>query len=89
VSQPCIRSQLGSVPSSPMAPVTKGRSSDNTSFPSSAFATPAPKRVANSVIWGAVPRAPAPIRIATLLPAFRTSAAFPRSVSSGTIFGLL
>src|SRR5882757_8357389 len=53
--------------------LTKGRSSGSTSLPSSALATPAPRRVAISVSCDAVLRAP--IRIATLLPAFRISAA--------------
>ena len=44
VSQPCMSSQLGSVPRRPMAPVTKGRSSGSTSLPKRAFATPAPEK---------------------------------------------
>ena len=43
-----MRSQLGFVPSSPMEPVTYGRSSGSAALPRRAFATPAPSRSAIS-----------------------------------------
>ena len=46
VSQSLISSYDGRVPSRPMEPVTQSSSSDSTSLPSSAFATPAPRRSA-------------------------------------------
>ena len=68
VSQSCIISYVGRVPSRPMEPVTHGSSSLRTSLPSSAFATPAPSRSATSVTSARAPRAPWPTRIATRRP---------------------
>ena len=81
-------SQLGFVPSRPMAPVTYGRSSGSTALPSSALATPAPQLVGDS----RGPRrracsAPAPTSMATFSPALRTSAARRSSSSGGTTRG--
>ena len=87
VSQPVIRSELGLVPSRPMQPVTNGRSSGSTDLPSKALATPAPSISAISTTSSAAPNAPAPIRIATFLPAFSTSAALRKSASDGTSAG--
>ena len=75
VSQPCISSQLGRVPSSPIEPVTKGRSSGSAALPSSALATPAPSSSAISITSSVACSAPAPTSIATRSPAFSTSAA--------------
>ena len=75
----------GLVPSSPIEPVTNGSSSGRTAIPFSALATPAPRTAAASTSSCSAPLAPWPIRIATLLPAFSTSAARRSSGSSGTI----
>ena len=66
------------VPSSPIVPVTHGRSSGSTDFPSSAFAHPACSRSATASTRSSAPMAPAPTSIATLLPALSTS---PRGAS--------
>ncbi len=58
VSQSRIISYDGRVPSSPMEPVTYGSSSDSTSLPSSAFATPAPSSSAISWTSARAPAAP-------------------------------
>ena len=87
VSQPCIRSQLGRVPSSPIDPVTKGRSSGTAALPRSALATPAPSISATSMTSCAAFRAPAPTSIATRSPALSTSAARCSSCSPGTTRG--
>ncbi|CAM5300646.1 hypothetical protein SCANM63S_07321 [Streptomyces canarius] len=81
VSQSRIISYDGRLPSSPIGPVTYGSSSLSTSLPSSAFATPAPSISATSRTSATAPAAPCPTRIATLSPAFSTSAA-RRSASS-------
>ena len=49
VSQPSIMSAEGLVPSRPIEPVTKGRSSGSAARPLSALATPAPSRSATSI----------------------------------------
>ena len=87
VSQPCISASLAFVPSRPIEPVTKGRSSGSTSRPLSALATPAPSRWAISSTSAAASRAPWPIRIATRSPALSTSAARARSASCGSTRG--
>src|SRR5690348_10361594 len=84
VSHSAIKSQLGLVPSKPIEPVTKGNSSGSAALPSSALATPAPSSSATSITSSRAPSAPAPTRIATLLPAFSRSAACCRSCSVGT-----
>ena len=83
VSQPAISSELGRVPSNPMLPVTKGRSSGSAVLPSSALATPAPRSSATSITSSAAPIAPAPTRMATRDPVLSTSAARRRSASRG------
>src|SRR5215217_9350655 len=59
VSQFSIMSFEGLVPSSPIEPVTKGRSSGNAALPLSALATPHPKRSATSLSSSAASKAPA------------------------------
>jgi hypothetical protein len=86
VSQFITISSLGMEPSRPIGPVTNGRSSGSTWRPSSALATPAPSSSAASA---RAPAAPCPIRMATLLPSLRISAALASSPSSGSILGLL
>ena len=88
VSQPCIIASLGFVPSRPIEPVTKDRSSGSTSRPLSALATPAPRRTASSSTSAAASRAPCPIRIATRSPRLSTSAARTRSACCGITRGL-
>ncbi len=88
VSQPCIIASLGFVPSRPIEPVTKDRSSGSTSRPLSALATPAPSRTASSSTSAAASRAPCPIRIATRSPLLSTSAARTRSACCGITRGL-
>lgn len=56
-------------------------------MPSKALATPAPSSSATCSSSGAAPRAPAPARIATRLPALSTSAAARTAASSGTVSG--
>ena len=51
-----------------------------TALPRSALATPAPSSSANSITSSVAPIAPAPTRIATLLPALSTSAAWRSSL---------
>ncbi len=58
VSQFIIILWLGSVPSSPIAPVTFGRSSGTASLPSSALAMPAPSTSATSITSSRAVRAP-------------------------------
>ena len=67
--------------------MTNGSSSDSTSLPSSALATPAPSSSATWITSAAAPRAPCPTRMATLLPALSTSAARTISASSATTVG--
>jgi hypothetical protein len=86
-SQPSIISYEGFEPSSPMGPVTNGRSSGSDVRPSSAFATPAPSTSAASTTSSAASRAPWPIRIATFSEELRISAARSRSDSCGRIRG--
>jgi hypothetical protein len=87
VSQSIIMSQLGRVPSRPMAPVTYGRSSGSTAFPSSALATPAPSSSATSATSSDALSAPAPTSMATFFPSFSTRAARCRSLSVGITCG--
>src|SRR6185437_14726215 len=75
VSHSRMRSLLGRVPSSPMVPVTHGRSSGSTAFPSNALAHPAPSLSATAITSSVAYIAPAPTSIAILLPALSTSAA--------------
>ena len=82
-------SSLGAVPSRPIGPVTKGRSSGSTSRPSRALATPAPSSSATSATSSRAPAAPWPMRMATLAPSLRMSAARASSASSGRTRGLL
>jgi hypothetical protein len=87
VSQFMTISWLGLLPSSPIGPVTKGRSSGSTSRPLSALATPQPSRSATSTTSSAALAAPWPTSIATRSPAFSTSAARARSCSLGITRG--
>jgi hypothetical protein len=83
VSQPCISSQLGRVPSRPIDPVTNGRSSGSAALPSKAFAAPAPNTSQASISSRLAPRPPAPISSATREPALSSSAARSSSAGSG------
>jgi hypothetical protein len=87
VSQPCIMSSEGFVPSRPIEPVTYGTSSGTTARPLSAFAMPAPSSSATASTSSVAFLAPRPTSIATRSPAFRTSAARRRSSSRGTTTG--
>ena len=86
VSQPFIRSELGLVPSRPIAPVTNGRSSGSTDFAEQRLGDAGAERSRRPAMTSsAASAAPAPIRIATFSPALSTSAALRRSASAGTI----
>ena len=87
VSHSIMRSQLGLVPRRPIDPVTHGSASGSTALPSSALATPAPRRSAISATSFDARSAPAPTSMATRLPALSTSAARLRSRSCGTTRG--
>ncbi len=85
VSQSCIMSQDGLVPSRPRPPVTNGRSSGTAALPSSALATPAPSLFATAITSSVASRQPAPTSMATFLPSFRIFAAACRPAISGTL----
>ncbi len=68
-----------------MPPVVYGLSSGRTALPRSALATGAPNASAMAVTSARAPRQPRPTSMATLDPAFRTSAA--RRSSSGAGIG--
>jgi hypothetical protein len=72
------------VPSNPICPVVYRLSSGTAAFPRSALTTGAPKTSAVFNSSSVAPSAPRPARIATLVPAFKTSAARRRSLSSGS-----
>ena len=85
VSQSCIMSQDGLVPSRPSDPVTYGRSSGTAARPSSALATPAPSLFATAITSSGASRQPAPTSMATFLPSFRILAAACSPSISGTL----
>ena len=68
VSQSIIIWYDAVVPSSPIDPVTHGRSSESTSLPSSAFAAPAPSRSATCVSSASAPPRALPDEQRHLLP---------------------
>ena len=72
-----------------MEPVTKGRSSGSAALPRSALATPQPRMSATAITSSIARKVPAPMSMATFVPAFSTSAALRKSASSGTIRGLV
>ena len=87
VSHPAIICSLAFVPSSPIEPVSQGRSSGSASRPLSARATPQPRMSATCSTSSAASLAPWPISIATFSPALSTSEARRRSSSRGTTCG--
>ncbi len=87
VSQSCISSQDGLVPSRPSEPVTHGRSSGTAALPSSALAQPACSLSATAITSSVASSAPAPTSIATFLPEFRIAAASRSRLSSGSFAG--
>jgi hypothetical protein len=87
VSQPCIMSSDGFVPSRPIEPVTYGTSSGTVARPFSALAIPAPSASATASTSSVAPFAPRPTSMATFSPAFSTSAARRRSASFGMTIG--
>src|SRR5215208_6349763 len=87
VSQFSIMSFEGLVPSKPIEPVTKGRSSGSAARPLRAFATPHPRMSTASFTSSAALNAPAPINMATFSPEFSTSAARRKSSSCGITRG--
>jgi hypothetical protein len=89
VSQSRMSSYDGRVPSRPIEPVTYGSSSLRASLPRSALATPAPSSSAIRSTSARAPDAPWPIRIATLSPVLRMSAARRTESSEGIAVQLL
>src|SRR5699024_11079561 len=87
VSAPIIMSWLAVEPSSPIGPVTYGRSSGTTARPNEVLAIPAPRISAVWITSSTAPAAPWPTRIATLDPSLRTAAALSSSSSFGNTRG--